>query len=255
MDFGGVVAQLGERRVRNAKVEGSIPFHSTNPLSMSPVKDFVVSLMGANPYDGFDTAGRQLDITGWQFRHPWFEAIITQLKPRSILEVGTWKGASAILMAQLARRFNPQAEVLCVDTWLGSHRVLWSTPEYRRQLDLKNGYPQQYYQFLANVVLSNMRDVIFPMPMTSYAATDILLASTLRFELIYIDAHHDEDEVYGDVKRCWKLLRPGGTMFGDDYLVTEPGVVKAVNRFAAEGGHYLHTQAEKWAIQKSPATP
>jgi hypothetical protein len=25
-----VVAQLGERRVRNAKVEGSIPFHSTN---------------------------------------------------------------------------------------------------------------------------------------------------------------------------------------------------------------------------------
>ena len=25
----GVVAQLGERRVRNAKVEGSIPFHST----------------------------------------------------------------------------------------------------------------------------------------------------------------------------------------------------------------------------------
>jgi hypothetical protein len=136
------------------------------------------------------------------------------------------EGRFGHLMAQLARRFNPQAEVLCVDTWLGSHRVLWSTPEYRRQLDLKNGYPQQYYQFLANVVLSNMRDVIFPMPMTSYAATDILLASTLRFELIYIDAHHDEDEVYGDVKRCWKLLRPGGTMFGDDYLVTEPGVVK-----------------------------
>jgi hypothetical protein len=28
--FGGV-AQLGERRVRNAKVEGSIPFSSTTP--------------------------------------------------------------------------------------------------------------------------------------------------------------------------------------------------------------------------------
>jgi hypothetical protein len=26
----GAVAQLGERRVRNAKVEGSIPFRSTN---------------------------------------------------------------------------------------------------------------------------------------------------------------------------------------------------------------------------------
>jgi hypothetical protein len=29
----GAVAQLGERRVRNAKVEGSIPFRSTISLS------------------------------------------------------------------------------------------------------------------------------------------------------------------------------------------------------------------------------
>jgi integrase len=31
----GAVAQLGERRVRNAKVEGSIPFRSISPLSIS----------------------------------------------------------------------------------------------------------------------------------------------------------------------------------------------------------------------------
>ena len=30
LDPCGAVAQLGERRVRNAKVEGSIPFRSTN---------------------------------------------------------------------------------------------------------------------------------------------------------------------------------------------------------------------------------
>ena len=29
----GAVAQLGERRVRNAKVEGSIPFRSTNKIN------------------------------------------------------------------------------------------------------------------------------------------------------------------------------------------------------------------------------
>src|SRR6516164_3079251 len=32
---GGAVAQLGERRVRNAKVEGSIPFRSTSPIFYS----------------------------------------------------------------------------------------------------------------------------------------------------------------------------------------------------------------------------
>jgi predicted O-methyltransferase YrrM len=217
---------------------------------LASVKDFVVRLMGTNPYEGFDVAGRQLDITGWQSHHPWFEGIIAQVKPRAILEIGTWKGASAIHMASAARRANPQAEILCVDTWLGSHRVLWTTPEYRRQLELKNGDPQQYFQFLANVVLSGMQDVIFPLPMTSYAATDILANSDLRFDLIYIDAHHDEDEVYGDMRRCWNLLKAGGIMFGDDYLHTEPGVVKAVNRFAAETGLYLSTQIEKWALQK-----
>src|ERR1700674_6041026 len=34
----GAVAQLGERRVRNAKVEGSIPFRSTNPLFLDDPK-------------------------------------------------------------------------------------------------------------------------------------------------------------------------------------------------------------------------
>jgi hypothetical protein len=34
--FGGAVAQLGERRVRNAKVEGSIPFRSTTILLRLP---------------------------------------------------------------------------------------------------------------------------------------------------------------------------------------------------------------------------
>ena len=32
----GAVAQLGERRVRNAKVEGSIPFRSTNFQGLTP---------------------------------------------------------------------------------------------------------------------------------------------------------------------------------------------------------------------------
>ena len=36
----GAVAQLGERRVRNAKVEGSIPFRSTNPLFLDDPKWF-----------------------------------------------------------------------------------------------------------------------------------------------------------------------------------------------------------------------
>lgn len=214
------------------------------------IKSFVMKLMGSNPYEGFDTSDYKIDVTGWQSLHPWFEEIITQLKPRHILEIGTWKGASAIHMAKLARKIDPGAQVLCVDTWLGSHRVLWTNPDYRRQLNLKHGYPQQYFQFLANVVLSGLADAIFPLPMTSYSATDIIGTSGLKFDLVYIDAHHDEEEVLGDIRRCFPLLRPAGVMFGDDYLSSEPGVVRAVNRFVADNGLSLNTAQEKWGFRR-----
>ena len=206
--------------------------------------------MGSNPFDGFDASGYRIDITGWQSNHPWFEEIVAQLKPRAILEVGTWKGASAIHMARLARKLDARAQVLCVDTWLGSHRVLWTNPDFRRQLDLKHGYPQQYFQFLANVVLSGLQDAIFPLPMTSYCATDVIGAAGVQFDLIYIDAHHDEQEVFDDIRRCFPLLRPEGIMFGDDYMASEPGVVRAVNRFVADHGLYLNTAQEKWGFRK-----
>ena len=220
------------------------------------VKDFITGLMGSNPYDGFDASAYPLDITGWGSQHSWFEGIIAQIKPRSILEVGTWKGASAIHMARLARRYHPDAQVLCIDTWLGSHRVLWGNPEYRKQLLIKNGFPMQYFQFLANVVHSQQQDAIFPLPMTSYSATNIIASTDLRFDLVYIDAHHDEEEVYSDMKRCWDLLKPGAMMFGDDYLMNDRGVIAAVNRFAYEQKLYLSTAQEKWALQKpQPDTP
>ena len=41
----GLVAQLGERRVRNAEVEGSIPFESTKSLEIMRFQDFFINLI------------------------------------------------------------------------------------------------------------------------------------------------------------------------------------------------------------------
>ena len=112
-----------------------------------------------------------------------------------------------------ARRLVLTARILCVDTWLGSYRVLCTDPESRRQLHLKHGFPQQHFQFLANGVLSKRQNTMFPLPTTSYSATDTLARVGLRFDVIYIDTHDDESEVSSDLTRCFELLRPGGTMF------------------------------------------
>src|SRR4051812_30139699 len=122
-----------------------------------------------NIYEGFSPLPE--DLQGWNSQHPIFEHLIRDIKPKTIIEVGTWKGASAIHMGLLCKANHLQTKIYCVDTWLGSVEFwtrLNDTPE--RDLMLRHGYPQIYYQFLSNVVHNNLQDVIIPVPMPSTVA-------------------------------------------------------------------------------------
>ena len=48
----------------------------------------------------------------------------------------------------------------------------------------------------------------------------------------------------------WQLVRPGGVMFGDDYLGNWPGVVQAVKMFGEKIGMTPKIFEEKWVFQK-----
>jgi len=48
-----------------------------------------------NPYEEFDFKSWPLDAHGWGGESPAFRELIAQIKPRLIIEVGTWKGESA----------------------------------------------------------------------------------------------------------------------------------------------------------------
>jgi hypothetical protein len=119
-------------------------------------------------------------------------------------------------MARHALTHRPDVTVLCIDTWLGSNETLWSNPEHRAMLGLEHGYPTMYRQFLANIVKQQLTDTIFPLPMTSISAAELLTRFEIQADLIYIDGAHGEYEVYGDLMHYWPLLRPGGIL-GDDY--------------------------------------
>ena len=81
----------------------------------------------SNPYRDFDARDIAPDVQGWGSEHPWFATLIQMTKPDQIIEVGTWKGASAINMARRALQVNPNVCVLCVDIWLGSD-TFWRDP-------------------------------------------------------------------------------------------------------------------------------
>lgn len=172
--------------------------------------------MQANIYEGFKPL--LPDLRGWNSVHPIFAELIDRTNPQTIIEVGTWKGASAIHMADICRATLRKTHIICVDTWLGAVEfctTLKDTEE--RNLMHKHGYPQIYYQFLSNVIHTGHQSRITPLPNTSANGAKILAYQGVKAELIYIDGSHEYEDVKADIKAYLPLLKPGGVMFGDDY--------------------------------------
>ena len=190
------------------------------------------------------------DLHGWGYDNPVFERVMNLIKPGLIVEIGTWKGASVFHMAKLAAAQGIDTSFICIDTWLGSNDRLWIDDEYRQSLMLRSGYPTMFRQFVANMIHLGVTDRIYPLPMTSSAASFLLKQLEIVPDAVYIDAGHEEDEVYLDLKHYYPLVRPGGIIFGDDYSTTWPTVVAAVNRFAAEHKLMLECGAKKYLFRK-----
>lgn len=174
-------------------------------------------------------------LTGWNGNKPIFRELIEKIKPTTIIEVGTWKGQSAITMGKTVKELGLNTTIHCVDTWLGAIEF-WTTGKStnERNLLMTNGYPQVYFQFLSNVVHNNLQDTILPFPNTSENGYRYFQYYNITAQMIYIDASHEEDDVYKDLNNYYELLEKNGIMFGDDYQKDWPGVINSVNRFSKE---------------------
>ena len=182
-------------------------------------------------YSDLDLDGFELDLQGWGADHPLFERVLRDERPRVVVEVGTWKGASVLHMHDVARRYGLDTLFVCIDTWLGSAEQ-WMKPEPRPNMRLEGGHPTLYRQFVANVIAQDATADVFPFPVSSTAGARVLHGLGVAADVVYVDAAHEEEELALDLVLFWRILRPGGLMFGDDYLPRWPGVVAAVDRLA-----------------------
>ena len=122
-------------------------------------------LFRTSPYEGFVAQPGAEDRQGWGSDHRVFKNLIARVKPRLIIEVGSWKGMSALTMAKASQALQLDVEIVCVDTWLGSPG-LYTRPndEFYGSLKHVNGYPSLFYTFLSNVVASGLQEMITPLP-------------------------------------------------------------------------------------------
>jgi hypothetical protein len=82
------------------------------------------SMHRQNPYDGFDGSGLPAFTAGeFQGHDGSLMAVLVHVtRPRLIIEVGSWKGGSAIQMGSVVRKrgWGCKTKIVCVDTWLGT---------------------------------------------------------------------------------------------------------------------------------------
>ncbi len=206
-------------------------------------------LHGEDVYAGFVPTFAE-DRQGWNSEHPVFDEIIRQTRPAVVIDVGVWKGASTLYLANLLQRNGIDGAVVAVDTFLGSVEHWDRSSGFAGLIPHRFGMPLLYDQFLSNVVRCGAWDRIVPLAQTSTTAGLLLARLGIQAGLIHIDASHEYEDVLRDARTYWQVLAPGGFLIGDDYAGDWPGVVRAANAFSTETAVPLKISAPKWIVQK-----
>ena len=197
------------------------------------------------PYEEVELLPRRM-VT-WNSERVIFEELIRSIKPRRIIEVGSWLGGSAIRMAEICKRDGINAQIICVDTWLGGYdQIMSELPQ--DDLCCQAGYPGLYRQFVSNVIHAGFEKVIVPFPQVSIYAARFFARLNAKAELIYIDGSHERIDVLSDMGSYWPLT--SGVMFGDD--IAMPGVGPAVARFCSIAGVKAFSDGVHWKISRTP---
>lgn len=206
------------------------------------VSEMKAAFFPGGVYAGFQ-ATRSADETGFLSDADVLGEIVGAVRPKTIIEVGSWKGHSAIAMAKACKGLGLATDIVCVDTWLGSSEH-WLRGRYRGELRIVNGRPRLYDEFLSNVILSGCQEIITPLSLPSATASIVLKHFNIRADMIYIDGAHEYDDVLGDISNYVGLVGSGGVIFGDDYQY-EP-LRRAVHDFARKNAAKVHVKGRKW---------
>ena len=166
-------------------------------------------------------------MSSYQFSASWFdgpvkdmwEQIIPQLKPKRILEVGSYEGASACyLIDKLAA--DTDIVIHCIDSWEGgiSHKAGGG-------FEADMNAVESNFNHNTSLAISNAKNKVELVVHKEFS--DFSLAKLLStgkknyFDFVYIDGSHEAPDVLCDAVLGFRLLRVGGLMAFDDYLWSE----------------------------------
>ena len=186
---------------------------------------------GADPYTLAVRTGARCDFSYQmsQLKPTLVRKVLTYMRtpPALWLEVGTYLGTSALVVAAVAQELGLCTSVVCIDTWCGDANMwMWHKAKPMGDLlkmDRATGDLGIYRSFLANVIATGHTDRILPLRVSSIVGFRLLrrLVADKRLRhrpgVIYLDSAHEEGETHLEVAKAWEALETDGVLFGDDW--------------------------------------
>jgi predicted O-methyltransferase YrrM len=163
----------------------------------------------------------------YAYTNKWFEGsrgiwdiLIPQINPTTILEVGSYEGASA---CYLIEKLSPHKaiEIHCVDTWDGGIEHKQGGFAFADMSEVEQRFHRNTQ--LAIQTAKAHVELKIHKGLSSLELSKLIAAGRKDyFDLIYIDGSHQAPDVLCDAVFCFQLLKTNGFMIFDDYLWHEP---------------------------------
>jgi predicted O-methyltransferase YrrM len=129
-----------------------------------------------------------------------------------IVELGTYTGTTACLIADALDALRWPNKVVCVDAF-----------------DMVAADPGNPGGSLEGWIATNARHRDRTILMRGFTSDVAPLLRRKSAALLIVDAYHSYEACYADISKFLPVVRPGGLVFVDDYVDAYPGVMRATN--------------------------
>ena len=155
------------------------------------------------------------NVEGWFTFQLLYSNMVQKFDNATFVEIGSWKGKSAIYMAEEIVKHKKNIKFYAVDLFEYSE-------EYKDQfIDT----PDLYKEYLDNI--EPVKNYITTIKGDSVEMSKEFNDNSIDF--IFVDASHIYENVLKDLKHWYPKLKTGGIITGHDY--SSPGVKNAVDQF------------------------
>lgn len=189
-------------------------------------------------FPGIDQASTQpLNLQEGEWELPPAEyaslaKIIAHLQPRTVFEIGTFRGRTTLLIARHAPK---DAAIHTLDLRPEETRQRWGkSPELIGQAFRDHPAKSKITQLYTDDRTFDFRPF--------YGAMD----------LIFIDGNHRYEAVKRDTIQAMQMITPGGVILWDDYQLRQPGVMHCVNELGRRVSGIAQIQGTRFACYRAP---